>query len=873
MKRLYCIAMFVLGLAYGILPACAAFSAEQATDGPWLWDAAPPTRVHFNYCAGNPAGAALDANTVRAEIAQDNSQLPGGPLAEGVPGDFVLKNNLAAFTIAGVRPGSGVNPFGGVVEDAAILYEGEDGSLRWHNAMGTGGVFPVFFLGSEPLMGMRVFAPIKAEILKDGSDGEAVVRVTGRDASFDVLNEMLGRNPAALRILITIDYILRPDSRELEIRTSIENKNKKALAVNMGYGVLVGDGVRPFAPGPGFDEDAFTKNGPYPFVAAAGPSVSYAWVSKGAQIKIPLILSKHIITVFDTLRAKPDESASVSHYWIVGNGDVASVAWRSLGIEPGKVSGRVSNASGAPVADAVVSVLDAEGDYLNMAHVDGKGRFALNLPQGEYVIRATSETRTDAEPQTITVKNGHQELSFTMSDSARLHIDIGDSSLKNIPVTVSLKPVDPVSGAANGKYYRMKKYGGGFSLTHFSASGNETIEVKPGKYDVYVSRGLEYEYVKKTIEAEAGAEAYMSVVLPRVVDTAGWLCGDFHLHAESSHDSSDLLIWKVAGLAAAGVEIPVATDHDRVTDYDPAIRELGLEREIKAIKGDEISTPRLGHFNAFPLTYDPAAPNQGAIAHMGLSPAQLFQASRDNNPAPRVVQINHPRTPAFGYFAYIDYDPQTASSPFPDLLSFDYDAIEVLNGTWYGGLPDTLLDWFSRLDRGHRVTGTGNSDSHRIFTLEAGYPRNCVRSPTDIPGDMDEPAFIQSVLKQQVTVMAGPFITASISGKSFGETVTAKGGRADLDITVQAPSWLTFDKVTVLVGGKETASFNVQGRETPVRFKRTVPISAAADTWVVVVAEGADDLFPVYPGAHSYSFTNPIYLDVDGNGEYDAPVK
>jgi hypothetical protein len=839
-----------------------------------------PAHAEFSYGAGNAVSpdAVIDANTVTARVVKDPGQLPGGPLAEGLAGDFVLKNHRAAFTIAGVRPGSGVHVFGGVVEDAAILRTEPDGARRWYNAMGTGSVFPIFFEGSEPLIGMRVFAPVKAEILKDGSDGEAIVRVTGRDADFAILADMFQRSPNAIRILVTIDYILRPDSQVLEIRTTIENKSKKAKAVNMGYGFLVGDGVRPFAPGPGFDEDKFSKGGPYSFFAAAGPSVSYGWFSDSAQINVHLILTRHIITSFDALRAKPGETATVSHYWAVGGGDIASIAdmvqSHNKEMKTGLVSGTVLDAAGMPAPDAVVNILNAGGEYLNMARVGADGAFSLSLPAGEYSVQATSDIRQDPLAQSITVKGADEiKLDIAVPDPARLTLDIKDDKGKNIPATVSLKAVDAPPSAADNRFYRLQKFSAGFALTHFCPNTKETIRIKPGKYDMYVSRGLEYEYVKKTIEIPEGGEIAEAVTLPRVVDTAGWLCGDFHLHAESSHDSSDLRIWKVAGLAAAGVEIPVATDHDRVADYTPAIQALGLEREIKSIKGDEITSARFGHFNAFPLTYDPAAPNQGAVVWMGLSPGEFFQAARDNNPAPRVVQINHPRTAAFGYLAYIDYRPETATAGHPELLSFNFDAIEVLNGTFYEVVPGTMQDWFSRLDRGHRVTGTGNSDSHRVFTLEAGYPRNYVRSATDIPGDMVEADFIQSILGQHVTVSGGPFITAAIDGKGPGETASAQHGQAMVDITVQAPSWILFDKVTVLQGGKEIASLDVTGAETPVRFAKKVPMKVTADTWVIVIAEGGQDLFPVYPGTHAYSFTNPIFIDADGNGVYDPPLK
>jgi hypothetical protein len=41
--------------------------------------------------------------------------------------------------------------------------------------------------------------------------------------------------------------------------------------------------------------------------------------------------------------------------------------------------------------------------------------------------------------------------------------------------------------------------------------------------------------------------------------------------------------------------------------------------------------------------------------------------------------------------------------------------------------------------------------------------------------------------------------------------------------------------------------------------------------WLIVVVTGQGTLAPVNPGDKPFAMTNPIYLDVDGNGLYDAP--
>ncbi len=62
-----------------------------------------------------------------------------------------------------------------------------------------------------------------------------------------------------------------------------------------------------------------------------------------------------------------------------------------------------------------------------------------------------------------------------------------------------------------------------------------------------------------------------------MVDTRGWISADLHVHAVPSLDAPTPLVERVRSLAAAGVEVAVATDHNVVTDYAPAIRERGLE--------------------------------------------------------------------------------------------------------------------------------------------------------------------------------------------------------------------------------------------------------------------------------------------------------
>jgi hypothetical protein len=50
-----------------------------------------------------------------------------------------------------------------------------------------------------------------------------------------------------------------------------------------------------------------------------------------------------------------------------------------------------------------------------------------------------------------------------------------------------------------------------------------------------------------------------------------------------------------------------------------------------------------------------------------------------------------------------------------------------------------------------------------------------------------------------------------------------------------------------------------------VRFNERIWVRATEDAWFVVVAGGKERSNPVFEGP-PFAFTNPIYLDLGGNG-------
>lgn len=162
----------------------------------------------------------------------------------------------------------------------------------------------------------------------------------------------------------------------------------------------------------------------------------------------------------------------------------------------------------------------------------------------------------------------------------------------------------------------------------------------------------------------------------------------------------------------------------------------------------------------------------------------------------------------------------------------------------------------------------------------------------------------------------GPFIRATVGGKTFGEVATVQPGNAmQLLLRVETASWFGVDRVEVYSDGMLVKVLKPnKGPAAIVDVDESDPVVFPApkhDSWVIIVAMGLNDenlmspvsldvpfgelqlpriaslaftqvealatFFPPSPSVPDwypiapYAVTNPIFLDTDGNGVYDAP--
>ncbi len=440
-----------------------------------------------------------------------------------------------------------------------------------------------------------------------------------------------------------------------------------------------------------------------------------------------------------------------------------------------------------------------------------------------------------------------------------------------------------------------------------TAADPREVAIAPGRYRLIATRGLDWELAETVVEVpEDGARVVVppSALAP-LEPVAGYASADLHVHGQASHDTQVPNEERLRRYVAEGVHVLVATDHDNVPDFRPAIGRLGLDGRLRVVHGVEATTSApsrevpytIGHHNAWPVAKRAHAHRGGAPETQNRSIGALYDALRRDHGA-RVIQLNHPRpTPknranddlddAFfehlgvgtpfdparplddpGHAALLQADAEGGARPI------DFDALEVMNGQSWAQYLDVRADWYALLRQGVRRTATANSDSHIPAELPA-YPRNYVFVGPD--GDAAE-RFDEALRAGRSFGTTGPRIRRLlVNGASLGDLASAAGGRVRIDWQVDAASWVPIDEVRVLVDGEvvHTAPELVGDlewtleRDAFVTLEAGVPLDVDPEEWIAANPGPYTEV--VAPGFVSTALANPVFVDVDGNGVFDAP--
>ncbi len=838
----------------------------------------------------------------------DGTDSPGGINALGRKGDYLLGNSRAVAVLAGLGNQNYVDPNGGSLLDLVNRGANNDGINQLLQVVG--------------ILPRDAAHYLSAQMIDERPRRVAV--------------EFRGTLDGQPDIPIYTVYEMRACEPGVRVRTEVVNRspNSQLWALSDGFYFSKRE-LLPFTPGTGFDHPSFnllTINGAFqtaPFLAASthhsATPASYAIVGcdqprlAGFQSETvsSFGLPQTVVPPRDYLAFERFVAvAPVSD--IAGAADLALELRRQLFQErAATVRGRVDfgmpihgvDAVTVQIAEGTPSMKSSERVRWTEVVPDAQGAFSARLPaERAYVIEYYAFGRKVAERAVPWLASDVEVAPVEMSLTTRLSVAVLDPQGKPVDAELFLRPVDEITrSATEGSYHGQfgptapwlgSPHGGspaGNRLLAPAGAKRTALELPPGRYWLYAYHGPFWTIARKQLEASTAGELVFDMMLsPLALKPSGSVSADMHVHGGASFDSGMPDSERVLSFVAADVDVIIATDHDVVYDYAPVVEALGLSNRLTTVAGVETTghipflyTPGgsfplvIGHYNFWPLKYQPTLPRNGGPFDELVEPGALFDRVEPlySSTVP-IIQLNHPWAEAefgrdLGYPRALGLNLITdlpakddgtvggmyVRAPNPGgHHSNDHHAQEVMNGT----RNDTLLAyralWFYGLNQGELKTGTANSDSHTLGENTVGSPRNLVFAATQAGPSFKIDLFNQAVRDGALIGTNGPVILASVRGAdgfdhSFGMKPFRPADQAVLKIEVDAAPWVPVDEIRIVVNGqvKKTITGLVKpdspfGTVGLVRYLGEVALldllPPSGDAWLVIEAG-----FPLLPAA------------------------
>lgn len=839
----------------------AALAGPLSSSCPWR---PHPVLALTLFCLTGTTGAADAANPEAFEVgATAIRELPEGKEADGIIGDFVLRNDRITALVSGNLPGRKANmgtnwsaPTPGCLYDLCVRGSRNDQLTNF----APGGL-------EGPVSSVR--------LLGGGSDGTAVVlaeRTAARGGGLAQRHEYhLGTDWG---YLVVVSTYVNHGTTPVRVRPA---PSVKGLVHRTTYGGIVAhDAMNPR------DHQGYA-HAPVEWPGAR-TSLSETSLAPGESLKVAVAVAPG---------ASPAEAYGV-------------IAARRQAT--GRLRARVLERDGEGISSAIANILlgrtrTADGatvEHWLPAYPDAGGGISVRLPAGSYALAVRDRGRPDVSAEVTVTSEETTSLDLAMERAARVNVMVLSEG-RRTPCKVQFLGLDGTPDPVLGVDIQAH----GCNHQYHSENGAFTLQIDPGKYRVIITRGMEYDHHESTIVVKPGAEVPVRATLQRVVDTPGWISTDYHNHSTPSGDNYCGTDDRLINLAAEQIEFAPATEHNRIYDWKPHIDRLRLTRELRTVTGIELTGPN-AHFNSFPLEPTPYVQDNGApiwVEDPRINAIVLrdFGGGRPD----RWVQLNHPDVGKFFRDRNADGQPDGGYADLEKLI----DAAEVWSTEILMLQParetadangkttrrkNRTFEWLQLLNQGRHTWCVAVSDAHSVFGNGVGGWRTYVMSSTDDVTRIDPREIIRNSKAGRMMLTNGPYLEVQT------EDGTAIGGHArdeglyHLRVRVQTTTWIDIDRVQVLVNGRARKDLDFRAATHPdlfvpgetVSFEATIPVPLTRDAHLIVAAVGENFNLATgfgkswQSGMHPCAFTNPIFVDVDGNGyrpngdtlDYPLPV-
>lgn len=595
--------------------------------------------------------------------------------------------------------------------------------------------------------------------------------------------------------------------------------------------------------------------------------------------------------------------------YVAARGDVASVTDQLL-VDSPTVIGSVSEVNSA------IHIVQSNDAPLTHVIPNIDGTFSFKAPLGDYSIKVLAYGERSTELKFSVKSDTTNDLGkVILPEASKLKLPAGEP-MRLVFVGIDGTPNPDFAGnlteasvAFDEEIYIQDPIS-----AIFMAGVNDDVsevDIAPGTYEVYATKGPEFSLEKTSITLKEGENATLQINIPeRVIETPDYIASDLHVHSGISFDSTFAETERVRTFVAEHGEVMIASEHEIPTNYAPYIQALGVEDKIVSIPAVELtsSLPTIktrfagGHFNFFPFQPEHHHYRNGMVPHEDQRLRDVIHSARERQPD-TLIQLNHPRydlslsgemlpddwEDIVDYGNYLEhmgsagypYNPNKELHTHPNnvlidahpqtgVRDIDFDIIEVVNpggGNHYDRLTAVRRDWLSFVKQGERIVGTANSDSHTPLE-QVAIPRTMVLIKDDRVSHFKQPEFIANLKAGRAYGTTGPMVILSLSEAKMGDTFS--GSAAPLSVSVNKAPWIKLERLEIQINGSTVVTKTLTDQTTQSFL---VPLEFEKDSFVTIEVFGpaTEDYSAIYPEISPYAFTNPIYVDFDQDGKWQAP--
>lgn len=806
--------------------------------------------MRFAYCLlslvlGSGLATTLHAASEAFEVGPNQTDaLPRGKEADGIIGDFVMRNDRVELLISHNAPLRRAN--------MSTFYGAEGITPGCLYDLGLRGA------SNDQLV---IFAPLNQR----GSVSHVRIVSEGRDGAAEVETLVSAARNRGIRKSHV--YRLEDGDQGVRITSTLRNEGSEPRT-----GVL---------------DDTWTR------FARAGAVGNIRW----ADAEDPADKAGYAYAFLPDetgelpgpeLTLAPSTERVVRRFLAVGRSPAEAVGVVATRLGPtGRARIRVTDGSGRPIGTARLEI--PWGTNTAPAYPDGDGLVEVALLPGRHGIGVHDLGRPDTSLDLDVPAGGEVSAEVRMGPASGIAFDIVDSSGRSLPCKVQFHGKGETRNPNLGPPLRAH----GCLDQYHSGTGRFRVALPPGLYRVVVTRGIEYSHLEREVIVGPGETVPFAGTLIRLVDTRGWVSADYHNHSTESGDNTCGTADRLINLAAEHIEFAPTTEHNRLFDWRPLIRRLGLEEFLQSVPGIEL-TGSGPHLNAFPFTPREFEQDNGAPV-WNRDPrvtALTLRRWQGENPH-RWVQINHPDM-VENFFdrdldgrndgGYLNLSGMIDGAETENFVTQDIlgeAPFRIYRGA--GGKEEVAFNrafiWFQLLNRGASFRAMAVSDAHSVHGNGVGGWRMYLPSASDHPHEIDWRANARHAKAGRSLLTTGPFLQVTLEDGTGPGGLSRATGPARLHVRVQCTDWIDIDRLQVIVNGRRPADLNFTRATHPafftrdtVRFEQNLTLHLDEDAWIMAVAIGESSDLSVGYGTSRQAklkpcaYHNPIFVDVDGNG-------